>query len=264
MQAAGTTYRVTARNGDTDSPNKMHDDEVARRHGFRGGLVPGVSVFGYLVHPVAEVWGRDWVERGTLSARFVAPAYDGDALLVKVLPTDDGAMAVTATKADGTVCASGCATLPAERSPAPHIPAAPARPLVPAAPEHVGALGLLASLAATYDQVERERYLAQHDERLPLFTDGTVGHPGWLVRHANHILMAAVDLPPWIHVASEVRNHGVLVEDDVVSVRGRVVSAYERKGHEFVELDVMMLAGDRPLQSVRHTAIYRPRTSITP
>ena len=35
---------------------------------------------------------------------------------------------------------------------------------------------------------------------------------------------------------------------------------FERKGHEFVVLDLLVVAnGDRIVQQVRHTAIYRPR-----
>ncbi|GAC1327487.1 MAG: hypothetical protein NVSMB13_13800 [Mycobacteriales bacterium] len=260
MRARVPVYRVTARNVEPDSPNKMHDDAVARRYGFAGGLVPGVTVFGYLVHPVAALWGRPWVERGTLSARFLTPAYDGDELLVELTADGEDALQVSAVKSDGTVCATGRATLPAEAGLATDIAYAPPAPLVPAEPAYVGALDVLSSLEATYDRDERKRYLAQMDDDLPLFADGTVGHPGWLVRYANYLLMAAVDLPPWIHVASEVTNHGVLAEGETVSVRGRVVATFKHKGHEFVELDVLMLAGGRTLQSVRHTAIYRPRT----
>ena len=38
------TYRVTAYNTSKQSENKIHDDAVARRFGFSGGLVPGVDV----------------------------------------------------------------------------------------------------------------------------------------------------------------------------------------------------------------------------
>jgi len=38
------TYRVAAYNTAKQSENKMHDDTVARRFGFSGGLVPGVDV----------------------------------------------------------------------------------------------------------------------------------------------------------------------------------------------------------------------------
>ena len=47
-------YRVQAYNTAKLSENKMHDDTVARRFGFSGGLVPGVDVMAYMMHlPVA-------------------------------------------------------------------------------------------------------------------------------------------------------------------------------------------------------------------
>ena len=59
-------YELRAHNTATDSENKIHDDEVARRFGFSGGLVPGVDVYAYLTHLPAETWGSDWLERGTM------------------------------------------------------------------------------------------------------------------------------------------------------------------------------------------------------
>ena len=51
-------YRVSAYNTAKQSENKIHDDAVARRFGFSGGLVPGVDVMAYMMHiPVAK-WGR--------------------------------------------------------------------------------------------------------------------------------------------------------------------------------------------------------------
>ena len=53
------TYRVQAYNTAKHSENKMHDDTVARRFGFTGGLVPGVDVMAYMMHlPVAEMGPR--------------------------------------------------------------------------------------------------------------------------------------------------------------------------------------------------------------
>ena len=71
-------YRVTAYNTSKQSENKIHDDTVARRFGFSGGLVPGVDVMAYMMHlPVAK-WGRAFLERGLIEARFVKPVYDGE------------------------------------------------------------------------------------------------------------------------------------------------------------------------------------------
>jgi hypothetical protein len=48
------TYRLQAYNTAKLSENKMHDDTVAKRFGFSGGLVPGVDVMAYMMHlPVA-------------------------------------------------------------------------------------------------------------------------------------------------------------------------------------------------------------------
>src|SRR5260370_6894631 len=71
-------YRVSAYNTAHDSENKIHDDAVARRFGFGGGLVPGVDVYGYMTHLPVMRWGRAWLERGTPECRFFKPVYDGD------------------------------------------------------------------------------------------------------------------------------------------------------------------------------------------
>ena len=72
--------------------------------------------------------------------------------------------------------------------------------------------------------------------------------------------MQNVKLGPWIHVGSKVRNAGVARVGESLVARSRVSGNYERKGHLFVELDVLVLGdGVRPLAQVQHTAIYRPR-----
>ena len=52
-------YRVQARNLSHASENKIHDDDVARRFGFQGGLVPGVEVYAYMTHLPAARWGME-------------------------------------------------------------------------------------------------------------------------------------------------------------------------------------------------------------
>jgi len=71
-------YRVSAYNTSKHSENKMHDDTVAKRYGFSGGLGAGVDVMAYMMHlPVAK-WGRPFFERGLIEARFIKPVYDGE------------------------------------------------------------------------------------------------------------------------------------------------------------------------------------------
>lgn len=75
-------FQLTAVNLAKASENKMHDDAVAKTYGFEGGLVPGVTVFGYLSHPAVARWGRAFLERGLVEATFVKPVYDGDTVVV--------------------------------------------------------------------------------------------------------------------------------------------------------------------------------------
>src|SRR5215472_17026857 len=83
-------YRVEAFNTSRDSDNPIHDDAVARRFGFAGGLVPGDDVYSYMTHfPVAR-WGAAWLERGSAECRFLKPVYDGEPATVGAAETEDG------------------------------------------------------------------------------------------------------------------------------------------------------------------------------
>src|SRR2546426_11403968 len=69
-------YRVTAKNTSTGE-NKIHDDVTARRYGFPGALVPGVTVYAYMTQPLAAVFGAAWLVRGTANVRFKKPGPGG-------------------------------------------------------------------------------------------------------------------------------------------------------------------------------------------
>src|SRR5215475_2363538 len=78
-------HRVSAYNTSKYSENKIHDDTVARKYGFSGGLVPGVDVLAYMLHMPVARWGRAFLERGLIEARFVKPIYDGEIAEVSAL-----------------------------------------------------------------------------------------------------------------------------------------------------------------------------------
>ena len=108
-------YRVLAHNTSKQSENKIHDDAVARRFGFSGGLVPGVDVMAYMIHlPVAK-WGRAFLERGLIEARFVKPVYDGE--MADLTGEESNGVLSIEVESRGELCATGTASLP---------PAAPA------------------------------------------------------------------------------------------------------------------------------------------
>ena len=112
-------YSVVAYNTARDSENKIHDNTVARRFGFSGGLVPGVDVYAYMAHlPVAR-WGRDFLQHGTLQARFLKPVYDGETAIVSAAEANGGLD--IAVKSRDELCATGHAAM--TRTPPPALDA---------------------------------------------------------------------------------------------------------------------------------------------
>ncbi|MFT7133045.1 MAG: hypothetical protein ACI81O_001757, partial [Cyclobacteriaceae bacterium] len=52
-------WQATAFNQVPHSVNEIHGDKIAKAYGFKGGLVPGVTVSAYLCHPAVESWGEE-------------------------------------------------------------------------------------------------------------------------------------------------------------------------------------------------------------
>ena len=255
-------YRVSAFNTAHDSENKIHDDAVARRFGFGGGLVPGVDVYGYMTHLPVMRWGRAWLERGTAECRFFKPVYDGDIASVTAVEAY-GALDIS-VESRGEVCATGRAALPDAPPLAPSLDLfrlVPQRAERPPADE--------ASLAAdTWLGIEpypvtpemASRYLADSHESAAIYAAERLVHPRDILRSCNFVLSRNVVLGPWIHTGSRVRHLATASVGDALSVRARITGNYEHKGHRFVELEALVLAGEKtPVAHIAHTAIYRPR-----
>src|SRR5437763_10049990 len=152
LASAPAVYRLRARNTAPRSENRTHDDAVARRYGFGGGLVPGVTVYAYLTRPAVEAWGPAWLERGTMDVRFLAPFYDGDEVVIDGSPAPEAgagegaarhAVELRATNGEGRLCATAGARLPEAQSDAPDPREWPVVPLPePDQPRHASPDGL--------------------------------------------------------------------------------------------------------------------------
>jgi hypothetical protein len=253
--------QLSAFNTAAASDNKIHDDEVARRFGFSGGLVPGVEVYAYLSWGPVSEHGRAWLERGVGSTRFRLPTYDGHQVTVA---WEDGRAELR--NPDGEAVSELTAELGAAGAVAPALdsyaagllPPSAERP--PASPTSLTAGRELGEITHRFDFAgEGEVYLADVREVLQVYWQDRLAHPGWVLRWANAILARNVLLGPWIHVGSAVRNYGVVGDGAEVVARGRVAAEYERKGHRFVDLDVVVAADGATVAHIDHIAIYRPR-----
>jgi len=261
---APASYRVQARNLSHASENKIHDDDVARRFGFEGGLVPGVEVYAYMTHLPAGRWGVGWLERGTADCRFSKPVYDGKLVTVSAAGTAH-ALSMT-VESEGEQCAAGAAALPDEPGPAPEIPDGVPIPVPrdrPDADEATLAVGRRLSSHPVHLTLHRlQQYLTDIHETDPLYSRAKLVHPAFMLRLSNLALKDNVRLGAWIHAASSIRHFGLARAGVTLAAHAEVAANYERKGHRFVDLDVVIVAnGKRAVAQVRHTAIYRLRQS---
>jgi len=257
-------YRVEAFNASKESENKIHDDAVAQRFGFRGGLVPGVDVYAYLTHLPVLRWGRAWLERGTADCRLLKPVYDGDSAIVtatEVAPELD-----LQIESHGELCVTGHAGPPSERvTPPPAFSETPLPPVPPAerppADEKTLAIGTRFAINPFRVTGEyAEEYLRTVRETAPLYAQESLVHPGTILHIGNWVLRHNVVLGPWMHVGSKVQHFAAAHISDELSAHAVVTANYERKGHRFVELDVLVYAGRKtPIARLGHIAIYRPR-----
>lgn len=221
-----------------DSENRMHSDEVATRYGFRGGLVPGVDVFGYLCDAFEAEHGTEWREQGWGELRLIRPFYEGETVTVRGEPSM-GDWALSAEGSDGGVRATlrlglrNAAALPVE------LPTG---------------------------SVPVERLAASEESLQPGLVMGSMtrvlrdGSPRELLEAANRILMANFVLEPWIHTASKLQWFRAPRVGEAVEVRAVIQDLFARKGHSMVRYAVTYAAGDGPVLNVDHTAIWRLQT----
>ncbi len=117
------SYRVQAYNTAHASENKIHDDSVARRLGFSGGLVPGVEVYAYATHLAVAEWGRAWLEHGHMACRLLKPVYDGNIATVSGTHTKTGiAFTVESMAIPAPPAPPACRRSPARRRRLPPSP----------------------------------------------------------------------------------------------------------------------------------------------
>ena len=258
-------HTLTAFNTAKESENKIHDDAVAQRFGFTGGFVPGTEVYAYLTHAPVAAWGRAWLERGQMSARFDKPVYDGAPVEIFARETPDNGLAITCESGGGT-CASASAHLPGETGPCPDpadyprlaLPALEARP--PASPQTLSEGAALGTYELRMSEADLRTYLDDIREPLDLYMAERVLPSSIFLRMANWALSCTVRMGPWIHVSSDVAHFATASIDEPLEARPTVSAQFERKGHRFVSLDVGVFGESaRPLARITHTAIYEPR-----
>ncbi len=251
---------IIAHNYGADHANAIHNDEGARQHGFAGALVPGVAVYGYLMRTAVQAWGLDWLAHGAASVRFLHPVYHGERLTAQAEKNTDRALNLQLRNAAQTVCADGTASLPSKLN---SLAAneyerceARLRPPTIAAFQVGEPLG---SLEFTLNWQDEGAAFLENMNDPDAFYQRTI-HPAFWLAQANEMFMRNIALGMWIHTASEIQHYELAQDGEPVSLRGRVVELYEKKGHEYLVANLAAFGEhERPLVQIKHTAIIRLR-----
>lgn len=106
------TYTVTQEkidrygvlNGDRDIIH--YDLDYAKKRGFQGTLAHGLMVQGYANDVALAMYGDDWLTRGAIKVKFVAPVYPDEDYVIEIKP--DGELTATGPRGVAMV---GTATL---------------------------------------------------------------------------------------------------------------------------------------------------------
>jgi hypothetical protein len=265
-------WHAEAYNQVPESENRIHSDEVARSYGFQGALVPGVTVTAYLCHPALEAWGMDWLERGHARAVVSTPLYDRKRFQVELRNVSASAYDGVLIDEAGTRCATGRVELP-ETVPTPpsmrddpRIAEGFRRPQASReVMEELRERGLHAIRARWNPAAEITGYLRDASEmpKLLRFDGDGYANTAFVLGLTNWALGGNVRMEAWLHLQTESQNHRPIPRNSELVVESAVADLFEKKGHEFVDLDVVayLLDTQEAVMSARLRAIYRLRRS---
>ncbi len=216
----------------------------------------------YMMHLPVEKWGRAFLERGLIEARFVKPVYDGE---IAELAGDehDGVLSIE-VHSRGELCATGTASLPASApsfSLADFSEVAAVRGRKPVDANSYAGRQMAGRGAAQLGRRRRNANISPTFARpTPIYAREGLGHPGLLPRVMNKVLVDNAILGPWIHVGTRMQLLSAAGIGDELTARAKVTGNYDKKGHRFVELDALVVGnGKTPLAHCQHIAIYQPR-----
>lgn len=228
-------WNVVAVNLPEHAHNPIHTDAGAQRAGFPRALVAGVSTYAYLVHPLIDAFGVDWIERGGGELRFRRPIFDGDEVCVG--PSDPKSLVVQAVTSEPD---QPRAIFEAVREASTLVPMRHGEPLPEMTFELRGEWG--------------SDYAARLGDDHPLCTSHGIVHPAVWPALSNKVFQNHVVRGQWIHTRSIVRHHGLARAGSQAIVRSTIVQRFDKSGERAVA-DVHIEVDGNVVASLEHEAI---------
>lgn len=243
-----------------------HDDDAARRMGYKAALIPGAFVYGHATRLAVDAWGMDWIGRGSIATRFRRPVYDGDRLTLRastLVRSEDGVRAeLMVTNGDGEAVVTGHIGLP-DRPPTPPavadlpmLPRPDPPPAIAAGAMPVGAR--IGTLQAVLGEAEVRASLAAFAETHPIYAREGVVHSGCLVRLTMRDALRSFAFPmPVVFVAVEAQHFAAAGPGQRMGTSGTVTAVHARRGRHYFDSEEYLVAdGRQVLARFRRVNLY--------
>ena len=250
-----------------DSENQIHGDEVAKRFGFKGGLVPGVTVSAYLLHPVTELFGKAYLERGLSNCRVNSPLYDEEKFEVEITDLGDSHCHTCLKREKDEFLAVAEVKIP-ETAPAPPLfrgDAISSKPVgLAATRENMEGLMRTGCYAFKYHWDEdhaMSSYLRDRSEMANLYAVDGFANPSYILGVSNWVLASNIAMNPWVHLETRAQNFAALPSGTAIIGEMLVKDVFEKKGHQFVDSEINVFDTDshQCFSAIKLRAIYRLR-----
>ena len=265
------SWSAIALNTAPDSSNRIHGDEIAKQYGFEGGLVPGVTVAAYLVHPAVEKWGLDWLNFGFANCRVTSPLYDKESFKVDMNLIDEVSCSTTLIKSNKLVSANAEISLTQE------LPVPPTRRNDPVVADDYKAPKASFDLWKELQQEGCQAYrffwgaenpltYLSENKDLPVLLQpkkGGFSNFSFLLGCSNWSLAGNAYMNPWVHLQTISQNYRSVPQGTSIISEMEVKDFYEKKGHEFVDVNVNLFdeKDDGCIMTINLIAIFKLRGS---
>ena len=269
---------VTAYLDNDDSPdieNPIHSTEIARAYGYEGPLIGGVTVWGWATDTIIEAIGNNWLSEGWAEYSFRKPVFPGNVLTITVeSSTEDftNSWNVAIQNQSGDLCVVGkigigeaswenTLTRPINMSPSDVVGKKPLT--LKRAKNSTSWTALqLEFNEDTYEEIKHKNRLTSD----PIFAYSQgytpIAHPSWVAGWAEGLMRHNYDIPTSMHTKSLVKHHSSIPLGTKLVGGAEVIDAYERKGHQYIEFDVLLQdTGSNDIAQIRHRTIFRIATA---
>ncbi len=268
-------WQARAFNQVVDSSNQIHSDAMAQAYGFKGALVPGVTISSYLMHPAVLAWETDWLSRGWARVVVNKPLYDAYEFEVQVSDVSANAYRAELIDQEGTRVASGDMRLtddlptPPKRRGDPYLVRGATVPDVSRTVLEGMQTRGMGALPVSWDAVHpMATYLVDMDAMPALLRFDGAGYANgaFMLGLSNWVLAGNVYMNPWVHLQTESQFFAPVSSQTELIVECAVADLFDRRGHQFVDarVDVYRAEDDTAVMTALLRAIYRLRPPAEP